>query len=366
MKLLFLANVPSPYRVDFFNELGRYCDLTVLFEKETSTERDESWKNYKFNTFKGVFLKGKSVSTDAAFCPEVIRYVKDRSFDAIICATFTDPTGMYAVQYMKWHRIPYYLECDGGFAKDGIGVRETVKKIMISGAKGYFSTGKTCDEYYLRYGAERDKLIRYPFTSLRDVDIQDKPVCEEEKDNLRKKLGISERRVVLTVGQFIYRKGFDVLLKAMRSFSCEIGVYFVGGQPTREYLRLQQEHDLKNAHFVGFKSKEDLSEYYRAADAFVLPTREDIWGLVIQEAMAYGLPVVSTDRCAAALELVWDDENGYIVPVEDDKLLADRIRKVVNDKSRMDRMKLGSLEIIHNYTIEQMAKKHLLVLEGEK
>ena len=62
MKLLFLSNVPSPYRVDFFNELGKYCDLTVLFEKTTSDERDESWKKYQFNTFRGIFLRGKTIS----------------------------------------------------------------------------------------------------------------------------------------------------------------------------------------------------------------------------------------------------------------------------------------------------------------
>ena len=64
MKVLFLTNIPSPYRVDFFNEIGKYCDLTVLFEKGFSNERDTSWKNYSFDNFKGIFLKGKSIKTD--------------------------------------------------------------------------------------------------------------------------------------------------------------------------------------------------------------------------------------------------------------------------------------------------------------
>jgi len=56
MKILWLTNVPSPYRVDFFNELGKKCELTVLFEKRTSDERDRSWENYEFLNFTGVFL----------------------------------------------------------------------------------------------------------------------------------------------------------------------------------------------------------------------------------------------------------------------------------------------------------------------
>lgn len=111
MKILFITNVPSPYRVDFFNELGKYCDLTVLFEKNTSDERDESWKNYTFKNFKGIILNGKKLSTDTAFCPEILKYVTNRSFDKVICTTFTDLTGMLAIQTMKILGIPYYLEC---------------------------------------------------------------------------------------------------------------------------------------------------------------------------------------------------------------------------------------------------------------
>ena len=57
MKVLFITNVPSPYRVEFFKELGKHCDLTVLFEKSTSDERDASWKNYSFAGFNGIILK---------------------------------------------------------------------------------------------------------------------------------------------------------------------------------------------------------------------------------------------------------------------------------------------------------------------
>lgn len=364
MKLLFLTNVPSPYRVDFFNELGKYCDLTVLFEKKTSTERDESWKHYKFNTFKGVFLKGKSTSVDTAFCPEVIKYIKDRSFNRIICATFTSPTGIYAIQYMKRHHISYYLECDGGFAKNGKGIKEKIKRYFITGAEGYFSTGRTCDEYYCTYGADPKKIIRYPFSSLKNFDIIDFPISLDEKGKLRNKLGIQEKKVVLTVGQFIHRKGFDILLHAMANIPKSIGVYFVGGKPTEEYLEMKRKYDLTNAHFVGFKSKEELADYYKAADVFVLPTREDIWGLVVEEAMAYGLPVISTDNCAAALELIESGENGYIIPVEDSQSLTTDIKTIVNDDSRQKIFSKNSLNKIQDYTIEKMVKRHLEVLSG--
>lgn len=362
MKILFLTNVPSPYRVDFFNELGKLCDLTVVFEKKTSDERDTSWSDYVFKSFKGIFLRGKSINADTAVCPEVIKYVKDATFNYIICSNFTSPTGMLAIQYMKRHNIPYWLESDGGFAKDGRGVKEKLKYYFISGAMGYFSTGRTHDNYYIRYGAAERKIYRYPFTSLYEEDLLEEPLSLEIKNHLREKLEIKEKYVILAVGQFIHRKGFDILLESMRYISHEVGVYFVGGEPNEDYLKWKKALNLNNVHFIGFKSKKDLSEYYQAADVFVLPTREDIWGLVINEAMSYGLPVVSTKQCAAALELIRDGENGYVIPSESAVELADKIKKILNDGQLQNRFSKTSLEIIQNYTIEKMAQKHIDIL----
>ena len=77
MRVLFFTNVPSPYRVEFFNELGKLCELTVVFEKKTSNERDKSWGEYKFETFNGVFLPGISISTDSAFCFGFKKIIKE-------------------------------------------------------------------------------------------------------------------------------------------------------------------------------------------------------------------------------------------------------------------------------------------------
>lgn len=94
-------------------------------------------------------------------------------------------------------------------------------------------------------------------------------------------------KVVLTVGQFIHRKGFDVLLEAWKDCSKDAELYIVGAEPTEEYQRIKEELELNNAYFVGFKTEDQLKQYYKAADLFVLSTREDIWGLVVNEAMAY-------------------------------------------------------------------------------
>lgn len=354
MRVLWLTNIPSPYRVAFFNELGKQCDLTVLFERKASEERDESWKQFNTDHFQAVFLSGKTIGVAEAFCPSVIRYLT-KAYDRIVVTNFSDPTGMLAVQWLKFRRIPYCLESDGAFPGSGTGLKESVKQWIIAGAAQYFSTASIHDDYYRMYGAPADRIVRYPFTSVQAKDVLSEPVGVEQKKSLRKTLGMTEQHIVVSVGQFIHRKGYDILMKACTMMDSNIGVYIIGGKPTEDYLNMVRDLHLSNVHFVGFKLKNELNQYYMAADAFVLPTREDIWGLVVNEAMAKGLPVVTTDRCVAGLEMVKNGSNGMIVPVEDARAIAQAITAVI-DRPDMARQ---ALETARQFTIENMAGVHI-------
>lgn len=362
MRILYLTNIPSPYRVDYFNELGKNCELTVLFELKDSTERNDSWKNYSFKNFEGIFLSGKRIRTDAAICPNVIKYLKKNMYDEIIVTNMSSPTGILAISLMKLKGLQYSIEGDGGFAGDGDGIKEKLKKWMISGAKECFSTSKIHDKYYLHYGAKENAIFRYPFSSMRKSEILDYYISKGKKQGIRQKLSISEDKVILAIGQFIPRKGFDLLIKANEKTSRSWGLYIIGGRPTEEYIDLVNKQDAKNIHFLDFMPKEQLQQFFLAADIFVLPTREDIWGLVINEAVAMGLPVITTNRCIAGTELVEEGKNGYLVEADNFDALADainRMESVVNNDEQYVEFARNSIDIARKYTIEEMAKSHI-------
>ena len=368
MKILYLTNVPSPYRVDFFNELGKHCDLTVLFEKSTSNERNDSWKKYSFKNFKGYILKGKSIKTDSALTFGMLKFLRDKSYDRIICTNFSTISGIIAIEYMRLLGRDYYLESDGGFAKNGSGIKEKFKKHIISGAKGYFSTAEEHDKYYIQYGAPKEKIHRYPFTSLFEKDIEAEVPDKSTKLNLRKKLDINEDFVVITVGRFSYNggygKGLDTVIKSAAQFDKSIGFYLIGDKPTEEFIEMKKNLNADNVHFIDFKNKADLKEYYKAADLFVLMTRGDIWGLVINEAMSNGLPVITTNRCIAGLQLVNNGENGYIIGTEDVSVLTEKINSILFNGD-MECFSNNSLKIIKDYTIEAMCVRHMEILNQE-
>ena len=169
-----------------------------------------------------------------------------------------------------------------------------------------------------------------------------------------------EKYILLAVGQFVPRKGYDILLQSASALGYDYGGYIVGGSAPKEYVTLKKTMSLNNVHFVDFKNPSELKKYYMAADVFVHPTREDIWGLVINEAMAYGLPVVTTEKCIAGMEMIRENENGHIVGINNVNSLTYAIRDCVNKREEMG---IVSLKRAADYTIENMAVRHLKAWE---
>ena len=362
--VLFLTNYPSPYRVHFFDELGKYMDVTVLYSDrvEDMKHRNADWFEEGEHGFRAVRLTPKVRVGRRYLCFDVLPWLK-KQYDAIVVCGYSSPTAVLAMAYLRLCRIPFYMEVDGGLVRQDGKLKHFVKKSLVCMANRWLSTGVHTTGYLVHYGAREEKITHYPFSSLYERDILEVPVSRQEKEVLRRELDIPEKQMILAIGQMIHRKGFDVLLKAAKDLDPETGIYFVGGEAKEEYWKLREELGLKNVHFLGFQKKERLAQYYKAADVFVLPTREDIWGLVINEALAYGLPTITTDRCVAGLELIEDGINGYVVPVEDADALAEKIQAVL--ASDLEQMGKAALEKVRPYTLENMARTHAKIFEGE-
>ena len=362
-RVLFLTNYPSPYRVRFFDELGKRVDLTVLFADriEDKKHRNASWYVPSQGSFRSVLLKKTATFKTNSLCLEVTKWLK-QDFDHIVVCGYSNPTFILAMLWMRLHGKPFWMEVDGGLIREDHFWKYWFKRGLVSLPTHWLSSGRYTTAFLTHYGAKEENVREYPFTSLEERDLLPAVPTREEKDALRGELGIEEEHCLLAIGQFIHRKGFDVLLKAAEKLPKSAGVYLVGGEPTEEYLQLRQRLGLTNVHFLGFQSKATLVKYYRAADVFVLPTREDIWGLVVNEAMAYGLPVITTDRCVAGLELVEEGVSGYIVPVGDENALAEKMERIL--KQDLAACGQAALDRIRPYTIENMAKVHVEIFEN--
>lgn len=364
MKLLYITNLPSPYRIDFFNELSKYCDLTVLFERKKADDRNDEWYGSNFN-FKSVFLKSINIGNEASISTEVIKYLK-KDYDLIILGGYSSPTSMIASIYMRLHRKKYVLNADGGFINnDENKLFKAVKTYFISSANYWLSSGKETNKYLIYYGAKKERIYNFPFASFKKKDVLKEIVSPREKKQLKSEFNIAYDKVILSIGQFIWRKGFDWMIETYKNLDNNIGIYIIGGSPSKEYLELKNRYNMNNLHFIDFQNKEIIKKWYRLSDLFVFPTREDIWGLVVGEAMAQGLPVITTNKCIAGLELIENDKNGYIVEVDNKDELYKVTMKFFNKKnSEHINMQKNALRYVLNNTIENMAKKQQKIYEN--
>lgn len=357
VKILAFADFPSPYRVEVFKGFAKEYDLFVVFDKMSDQNRNAAWfcKDTGLNSISLLEESGR------------VQFEKElkeiKKYDLVLAYDYHIKNAIKLELACIKNRVPYIMNLDGAFIRKNF-LKNLIKRYLITHASGYFASGSHAAEYFKHFGADESKIYYHPFTSLHEDEILKAPLSKEEKDICKETLGLESRKMVLTIGQFIHRKGFDILLEAWNKELDEKYALVIvgGGEEENQYKEYISKHNLKNVHLVGFKQKKEIFEYYKAADIFVLPTREDIWGLVINEAMAFGLPVVSTDMCLGAVELIENDMNGYIVPVNDSSKLAKAMKKILlRDEKGMG---INNLKKISAYTYENVITSHIKAINA--
>ncbi len=346
LNVLFILNLPAPYRVDFLNRLNKDMDVMVFFEKSISEDRNLKWfqdSDIKFNY--SVLNENKK---------NIFMYLKSlRKADLVVVGGYSTPLSMMSIMYLNLINKSFILNADGGFIKKDKYFIKKIKKYFISSADNWLSTGKITNEYLLNYGAKKSNIYIYPFSSVSEREIY--PVTEEDKLELKKSLNMQPGINILFVGSFIYRKNVELLLEASLIVK-SANFHIIGGVATEKYKEIVNNSN--NVHFYEHMSKNELKKYYDACDIFVFPTREDIWGLVINEALAHGLPIITTDKCIAGTEMIKDSTHGTIISTDSNsEKLANAILELINNLTFYNRKRLQ--ETAKSYTIEKMVTKHI-------
>ena len=360
MKILILSDIPAPYRVAVFKGLSELCDATVFFNSSKNDSRNDKFYVSAENSFRFHILNNEK---SIALYEDCIRHIKD--FDVVLCYdAWHKRTRALARLCMKRH-IPYVLNADGALGINMSFLKRVVKTFYTKRAALCLCGCKRAAEYFSAYGAKKHQLVMHPFTSVSKDKIIPAPMTDEQKADIRASLGMENIPTFISVGQFIHRKGFDILLRAWAKTSQSAQLYIIGGGPLdADYKQYIVQNDLKNVHIVDFMVPEELEKYYLASDVYLMPTREDIWGLVINEAMAYALPIITSTNCTAGNELVKEGENGFLYPFEDETLLASHIERLANDPVLRAEFAKKALAVAEHQTLENIVSSHWEALQG--
>jgi glycosyltransferase involved in cell wall biosynthesis len=250
--------------------------------------------------------------------------------DVIVTGGFSFPSLM-ALVYAKVFRRPWVLvseETSHGAA--GItGAQRKLRRLLIRNATAFLAYGRAAQRYLVEAGA-RPEAVQYCAQAVNTswwsaaVDA-----ARGDAARLRDELGV-RGRVALYAGQLVPRKGVSHLLAAWRRLPAEVQqsntLLIVGDGEEAEGLRRRAgEWRLAGVVFVGLQPPEKLAAYYALADVFVLPTLLDVWGLVVNEAMAAGIPVLVSQFAGCAEELVVEGVTGNTFDPRDETRLSQLI-----------------------------------------
>ena len=239
--------------------------------------------------------------------------------------------------------------------------KELAKNFLFARVDGVETPGNQARAYARRYNAPDDRI----FYARHTVDVEHfssgRIAAMPVRERLRSELGLRGVTFVY-VGRLWWGKGVNYLLDAFaevqqRLKGSEVSLLLLGDGADEGKLREQcRRKSIQNVVFAGFKQKPELPRYYTAADVFVFPTLGDPYGLVVDEAMACSLPIVSTSEAGEIRDRVADGVNGYIVPAEDAPALADKMELLAQDPEARARMGIASFDRIKDHTPEGWAK----------
>ncbi len=352
MNVVWLTKSAAKYKMDLLNEIGQKVNLTVLFVEHTNKNRAQGFYSDLNGSYKLVKLNNYS---------DVDQYIK--SADVFVDSYYASRWGYHCVSVAKRNHVKTIIQADGGIAVKRNKIIEKGISYFMNRHDYVLSSSEITDDYFNYYLKKPKKTYHYHISSLKESDIQKDKAYFENKEKYKKELNL-EGFVFISVGQMIPRKGFDILLKAYAKSNLNdlTQLLIIGGSPTKELCDLKESLQLTNVKFIEAIPKEKLNEYYAASDAFVFSTREDIWGLVVNEALSFGLPLISSDNAVAAKHFKQYEDVGILVENENIDEFSNAMQEIYHNRGLREKESKNALEKIKDYTIEQSAKDIVLAL----
>ncbi len=359
MSVLIVFNHPAPYKVNVFNLLAEHNDIHVIFERERASDRDEKFyasNEYNFShefLSKGAFYKENSNSN------EIINHLKNHKYDLVIMNGYSKLTEMRTINYLNKKKIKWILFINGGKVKKEGLIKKAIKKKYISKASYYISPSKDANDYLTYYGADPLKIFNYPNSTIFEKDLIKTPLSKEEKALRKKELGLPDNDIIISPCQFIPRKNNMELLKIFKDRK-ETLLLIGSGVEKEKYLEYQKAHKMDNLIIMDFMSKDKLNEYYKISKAFITLSKYDIYGHTTNEALAQGIPVISSNLVISSLHLIKNGYNGFIIDINNIKEINEALDNI--DES----MNINALNTAKENTMEKQAEALSKIIEKIK
>ena len=357
--VVYWNNIPSPYMVERFNAIAdrKNIDFEAWFNERRHADRswnvnEAEWRfNYRYITTVNIASKRLHLP---------FQILMGKRPDALV-SLYAEPCfiiGWLIAKMRKVKTVFRVLKTQGHWERRNF-AKEKLKRYLFSQVDGIETPGSEGKAFAMRYGAKEDRIFIATHTVSNDYHLYNYKKDSVKLRKIKHKHGL-QGLIFIYVGRLWWGKGINYLLEAFRELQqrvkMKISLLIVGDG--RDEIKLKKQcydHNIQNVVFVGFKQKPELLYYYGVGDVFVFPTLGDPYGLVVDEAMACSLPVISTSAAGDIGDRVEDGVNGYIVPPMDSIALADAMERLSYDAKLRQKMGKISSKKILGHTTEQWA-----------
>jgi glycosyltransferase involved in cell wall biosynthesis len=365
-RLVVLTEIIAPYRIPVFNVLAEHedIDLHVIFLAENDPVLRQ-WQVYKDEirfSYQVLPSWRRRVGKHNLLVNRGLgAALRQASPEAILCGGYNYPASWESMLWAHRNDVPLYLwvESNANDQRSGRLLVESLKRKFVRHCDGFVVPGRSSREYVKSFGVEDSAIFTAPNAVDTRLFAEEAARIRENSARHREALGLPER-FFLFVGRLVAQKGVFDLLRAYGTLAAklreEIGLLFVGdGVERAELERLAADMKPACIQFAGFAQREELAAYYALAEVLVFPTHSDPWGLVVNEAMACGLPIIATSAAGCTADLVQDGWNGCVIAAGDLEQLGSAMAEMGDDAALRLQMRQRSRERILAYSPEACA-----------
>ncbi len=367
--LIFHQFFWAHYKAKIYSELqkitNQYPDVellvlqTALNEKTRANMGKINWEMHQYN----VKLLFEQYYEDTKLWERVkkgIYWINHFKPDVVNLPGYYEPAMNILLFYCKLKGIKVILAIDSTEGDNpNVGWREKIKSFIIKSADGFFCYGSKAAEYMLKLGAEPSEIL------LENNSVDNQKVAEihqialSTRNDEKQKLQLKPLNFIY-VGRMIPFKNLPKLVKAYHQIKAENWGLIIVGDGEEEHILKQYvaDNQLDGVKFVPSKPWYDIPKLMALADVFILPSYSEPWGLVVNEAMACGMPVIVSKTCGSAFDLVKENENGYTFDPFQIEELSFYMQKMTQ-KSNVELVEMGgrSKEIIKRFSPEIVAEE---------
>jgi glycosyltransferase involved in cell wall biosynthesis len=272
--------------------------------------------------------------------------------DYLIVYGYNQIAQMMALQHAIWREIPFALRSDSNVYLDESQswrsrVRRRLLRSLVRRAHAVLPVGEANRAYWQRYGAVDSQIFMAPYA-----------VDNETIDGLarRSKRGRTRWVELVFVGRMLPRKGGDLLMQAFNALTAaaDVRLTMVGDGPEREtWQAMQSSAARERTRWSGKMTNVSAIEAMAGGDLLIVPSRYEPWGLVVNEAMAAGLPVVAHARCGSAIDLIEPRVTGWTFDELNADALTRVLAEVVADRDLLEQMGDAARTRIANWSIDR-------------